>query len=171
MAFRIDGADVTMSSGMRTYRRVAWYERLSLHRVALVLCIAIFVIGAVAVPVAVGRRRFWRVTLSPDLRRACGLAWAISVLQLAFVVGLARPFLGDDGVRWVTYGVSTSYRWQFVLPPLAGLVAVVLLGLLAQRLRKQRQGYRSVGLLAAPALASATFLVVLSQWNLLGFHG
>ena len=147
--------------------RVPWYQAASFHRVVRAACLVLFLSAIFTWPVGwfLGRRR--QRARDPFVARAARLcAWALSLLNVVFVVALMRFF---DPVG-VLFGLSAGLKAALVLPIVTTVlaVAVVVLAVVAWVKKFWRvRGRVHYTLVAAAAVA---FVLWLNYWNLLGFR-
>jgi CubicO group peptidase (beta-lactamase class C family) len=179
IAFRQDGAgDVEYMFGealppVVAYEKLAFYESPGLHRGLLAGSLAVFLLTVLAWPVGAGVSRWhhkrygnrgekpgWR---GGAARQARLLAWAVSVLDLFFVVGMAMVISSDEVMA---YGVS---------PLLLAVLSVPLLslaftaGVLVYAAMAWKRGYWGLfGRLhySLVALSALAFIAVLGYYNL-----
>ena len=155
-------------SPQEDYEKLNWYETASFNMPLLLGCLLIFLS---MIPVAVVRgirnRRISR-DQNPALRIANWTIVGISVLNLLFVVGVARMFFFNLG--FPMFGVSLIDKLSLGLGVLSALLTV---GALIYTVLAWKKGYW--GIIARiyytlVTIAAIAFVWFLNQWNLLGWR-
>jgi hypothetical protein len=146
------------------FARLPWYETFPVQVGLLALALLVFASGITVWLVAVVRRR----------GRGYALAGMISLLSLAFLIGLgvlmAPVFAGADPPWALSFAPPPALLALLALPLIvAGLTAA----LLVQNVAAWRNGWgtwRRRGTNALVMVAGLAFLFFLATWNLLGYQ-
>jgi CubicO group peptidase (beta-lactamase class C family) len=147
--------------------KVPWYETPVVQGGIAIGILSVFVSACVVWPL-VALFRWWRSWRSNPVkpRLTPWLAFLVSALNLAFVVGLAAVvYLAD-----LDYGIPPAVPALLSVPlAAAGLTAVLTVCVFLAWKNRSGSAFRRC-YLSLVALASVGFLFFLSFWNLLGFR-
>lgn len=185
IAFRQDGEGrITYMSGDAdptvAYEKLPPYEALGLHRALLAGSLVVFLLTAVAWPIGAvasrlyagwRRRRYGKPGGKPEVgqpRRARVLAWAVSVLDVLFMVGMVLVF--SNAEKTLAFGASPSLIVLLTLP-LLGVAGTA--GVIAYTGLAWKRGYWGLfGRLhySLVAFSATAFVSLLAYYNLLGFR-
>jgi CubicO group peptidase (beta-lactamase class C family) len=159
------------------YEKLSFYESPGLHLGLLAGSLAIFLLTALAWPAGAVISRWYHKRFanrgrepgqsSGTAHRARVLAWAVCVLDLLFVVGMAMVISSDEVMA---YGVSPLLLAVLSVPLLS--VAFTAGVLVHAALAWKRSYWGVFGRLhySVVALSALTFIALLGYYNLLGFQ-
>jgi CubicO group peptidase (beta-lactamase class C family) len=157
-------------SPQEDYEKLNWYETASFNMALLLGCLLVFLS---MIPIALIRtirnRRLSgdKKTASRDARIANWTIVGISILNLLFVVGVARMFFN---LGFPMFGVSLIDKVTLGLGVLSALLTV---GALIYSVQAWKKGYWGVAFriyYTLVTVAAVAFVWFLNQWNLLGWR-
>lgn len=145
--------------------KVPWYETPPVQGGLAAGFLAVFLSACVIWPLLALFRR-WRGWASPPLRPrlTTWLAWLVSALNLAFVVGFAAAVYYFD----LEYGLPPVMPAVLAIPPASAGLTVVLVACVFLARRNRSGTWLRRSYVSLIALASVGFLFLLNFWNLLG---
>ncbi len=177
---RDSGGDIThlFTDGTTALEKIAWYETVAFQRTLFLVCMGLFALVAIVLPVArrVRRAKGPAGAGRNSLRRLSEMTasmFLFYVLAAGLVMGLAVPreelMMGFPyGMPWAMYVVQTL--------PILGVILLVwlIISLIRTFVRSSNPtAVRAAGtgyVAAATALAGVAFLWFLATWNLIGYR-
>lgn len=170
IAFRAkaDGGIGYLFIDNNAFFRTRWYDAPTLGLAVAGFALAVFLLTAIGWPLAaLIRRRRGQPSPPADetATNARRLAWALCVLNLVFVIGLASALSDASSL---IYGAPPSLTAALSLTWVTAILTVPVLALAGLAWKR---GYWSVGgrsYYTVVAVAALAFLWFLNQWNLLG---
>ena len=158
-------------SPQEDYEKLNWYETASFNMALLLGCLLVFLsMIPIALIRAIRNRRLSgdRKPASRDARSANRFIVGISVLNLLFVVGVARMFFFNLGFPF--FGVSLIDRIVLGLGVLSALLTVGALVYAVLAWKKDYWGIIARIYYTLVTIAAVAFVWFLNQWNLLGWR-
>ena len=137
--------------GTASYRRLAWYETTTIHLGLTVGMLLLFLSMAVV----------W-----PKRRHGHGIAWLVSVLNLAFFTAFGLTMIRADFLLFFK-SVPLGLRLIMSLPWLSALLTVGLLAFAWRTWRSTRLHFVWKAHYVAVTLASVAFVWYVSYWNVM----
>lgn len=173
VAFEKDGSGkVThMFVDHQPFRRFAWYELPRLHLGLFALFGLVFGLAMLGWPV----QRIWISRRAVGFPSGQGMArwlkWAslLGLLNVVFLAGMALAFYFREPLGYF-YGMPILMVVLLYIPPVTGVLGVILLVAASFRWKSADGTPRARVLLCLVAIVSLLFLPFLSYWNLLGIH-
>jgi len=153
------------------YEKLNWYEITSFNMALLLGCLLVFLSIIPITVVRVIRNRRLRGDGKPASRNARIANWTIvgiSVLNLLFVVGVARMFFFILGFPF--FGVSLIDKIALGLGVLSALLTVGALGYLVLVWKNSYWGIITRIYYTLVTVAAVAFVWFLNFWNLLGWR-
>ena len=150
----------------RVYERVPWFATTAAQLAIASSCIVAFLGTLLAWPLgAVFQRIRGRPSRSGLERRTEGAAIVLSVLNLAFLVGL-----GVSMTPQLEYGVPPSFVVLLTVPLISAGVAAALALRCARMWRESAESLGSRLRYSLVSVAALGFIAWLAQWDLLGYR-
>jgi hypothetical protein len=157
-------------SPQEDYEKLNWYETASFNMALLLGCLLVFLsMIPIALIRAIRNRRLSgdKKTASRDARIANWTIVGISILNLLFVVGVARMFFN---LGFPMFGVSLIDKVTLGLGVLSALLTVGALIYTTLAWKDRYWGIAFRVYYTIVSLASVAFAWFLNQWNLLGWR-
>ena len=136
--------------GTSTYQRATWYETMTFHLVLAGLSLLTFLSMAI----------IW-----PFKRHGHWMAWEVSLVNLAFIVGVGLLMKADFLIWFKTLPLST--RIVLSIPWVSGALSLSLPVFLAKVWRDEATSWWGRVHYSLVTLASFAFLWFVNYWNLI----
>jgi hypothetical protein len=149
------------------FEKLAWYESAEAQLGTMGALLLLFASAVVVWPLGTALRRLRkrRHKLDPAWRRALWVSWAVSALNLVFLLVVLLTF--GEGL---VYGVPLSIRVILAIPIITSILCLALLVLTVIAWVQGRGSLVGRLYYSLIALTSVLFVLFTSYWNMLGWR-
>jgi len=151
---------------MMVFRPAPWHQQLPLNAAVLGAALLLFLSAAVALPIAVVRRRK-ALGAGRALYWPLGLAWTTALVGLAFMAATVVALLNPTEM---IYGAGPILFTALTLGIAVATLSAVMLVVTLAAWRRAWWGRALRHQVTAVALAGAMLTAFLTHWNLLGYR-
>lgn len=153
-----------------TCDRLPWYDTAAFHLSLIAFSVVVFLSVCAAVPLGYVIRRLRRSPAqgSRGARSARMVAWLVSILNLAFLLGLILTLSSLQ--EEFLYGVPRLVIALLILPLAATALTAGVVGYAVLAWKHRYWGLAGRVHYSLVALAAVAFIWFLNHWNLLGFR-